>query len=115
MRWKLFLTKVALDWFAFGLTLVSLILPLYFFANRSYWLAAFALSVPAGIFVVGQAGYNMAQKRLLISGGRQSGKIHGKQPFLDVLKNIYGALAEGNQGAKRRGKEEGAPEDDRPR
>ncbi|TMI60754.1 hypothetical protein E6H16_07685 [Candidatus Bathyarchaeota archaeon] len=114
IRWKLFLTKVALDWLPLSLTLVSLILPLYFFANRSYWLAAFALSVPAGIFVVGQAGYNMAHKRLMLSADRQAVKLVGKQPFLDVLKKIDGLMVEDIEWIKGRGRMRRALTIDRP-
>jgi len=114
MRWKLFLTKVALDWLPLGLTLVSLILSLYFFANRSYWLAAFALSVPGGIFIVGQAGYNMAHKRLMLSADRQAVKLVGKQPFLDVLKKTDGIMLEDIEWIKGRGRMRRALTIDRP-
>jgi len=108
------LDKSRIDWLPLGLTLVSLILSLYFFANRSYWLAAFALSVPGGIFIVGQAGYNMAHKRLMLSADRQAVKLVGKQPFLDVLKKIDGLMLEDIEWIKGRGRMRRALTIDRP-
>ena len=108
------MTKIALDWLPVGLTLVSLILPLYFFANNSFWLGALALSVPAGIFIVGQAGYNLAHKRLMLSADRQAAKLVGKEAFLEVLKKINDLKLEDVEWILRRGKLRRALTIDRP-
>jgi len=103
--WKLLLRKLALDWPSMFLTLVSLIGPFYFFfAIRSVWLAAIATSVPITIFVVGQIGYNLAHKRLMLSADRQAAKLVGKQPFLDVLKKIDDFKLEDIEWIKGRGR-----------
>jgi len=114
MRWKLLLTKIALDWLPLGLTLVSLILPLYFLANKSYWLGAFALGVPAGIFIVGQAGYNLAHKRLMLSADRQAARLVGQQVFLEVLKKIGSFNFEDIEWIRGRGRPRRALTIDRP-
>ena len=115
MHWNLLLRKIALDWPAMFVTLVSLIIPFYFFfAIRSVWLAVTSLGVPITIFIVGQVAYNLSHKRLMLSADKQAAKLIGKQVFLDVFKKIDDLKLEDIEWIKGRGRMRRALTIDRP-